>query len=206
MEKYTTRVIQRDATAHASLAALGVKLQEIDFLAPVRTLVRISQKVIDRYGVTIEDWSQLADQRTVNFANLAPGRYRFLVRAVNADGVASSEPAAFTFTILPPIWRRWWVTALAALVVGLITYALYRYRLRQLLELERVRPRIAADLHGDIGSSLSQIAVLSEVLRRKSGGDDSGLAKPLAQIAHVSRETIEKGLGRLRDFVGGLTA
>src|SRR6185295_3929968 len=26
-----------------------------------------------------EQWSQLADQRTVNFANLAPGRYRFLV-------------------------------------------------------------------------------------------------------------------------------
>src|SRR5215213_1885784 len=47
MEKYTTRVIQRGATAHASLAALGVKLQEIDFLAPVRTLVQISQKVID---------------------------------------------------------------------------------------------------------------------------------------------------------------
>jgi hypothetical protein len=47
MKKCTTRVTQRDATAHASLAALGVKLQEIDLLAPVRTLVHITQKVID---------------------------------------------------------------------------------------------------------------------------------------------------------------
>jgi hypothetical protein len=47
MEKYTTRVTQRDATPHAGLAALGVKLQEIDLLAPVRTLVQIAQKVID---------------------------------------------------------------------------------------------------------------------------------------------------------------
>src|SRR5262249_22204863 len=36
-----------------------------------------------------QDWSQLADQRRVNFANLAPGRYRFSVRAVNANGLMS---------------------------------------------------------------------------------------------------------------------
>jgi hypothetical protein len=47
MKKCTTCVTQNDATAHASLAALGVKLQEIDLLAPIRTLVQISQKVID---------------------------------------------------------------------------------------------------------------------------------------------------------------
>src|SRR5262249_41523395 len=44
-----------------------------------------------RYQIKLEgggsDWSSPSDQRKVAFANLAPGRYRFLTRAVNAEGV-----------------------------------------------------------------------------------------------------------------------
>src|SRR5262249_16909562 len=46
-----------------------------------------------------EDWSAPTEQRSVNY-RLAPGRYRFFVRAVNSDGVVSSNPATVTFRIL----------------------------------------------------------------------------------------------------------
>ena len=61
--------------------------------------------------------------------------------------------------MLPPFWRTAWFVSLAALTVAAGAYALYRYRLAQLLRLERVRTRIAADLHDDIGASLSRIAL-----------------------------------------------
>jgi ligand-binding sensor domain-containing protein/signal transduction histidine kinase len=138
-----------------------------------------------------EDWSPLAEQRTVNFANLAPGGYRFLVRSANADGVISETPASFSFTILPPFWQRGWFVALIALLTGLMAYAVYRYRLARLLELERVRTRIAADLHDDIGSSLSQIAVLSEVLRKQLGAPAAPVAKNLSLINRVSQEALD---------------
>jgi predicted phage tail protein len=54
------------------------------------------------------DWSASTNQRIVNYANLKPGTYRFRVRAVNADGVVSNEPASVAFTIVPPVWQRWW--------------------------------------------------------------------------------------------------
>ena len=138
-----------------------------------------------------EDWSQLADQRLVNFANLAPGRYRFLVRAVNADGVMSEPPASFSFTILPAVWQRWWFVAIVAAVAGLIAYALYRYRINQLLKVERVRTRIASDLHDDIGSSLSQISIISEVVRAQLTRDNPAFAAPLSTIAQTSRELVD---------------
>lgn len=138
-----------------------------------------------------DDWSQLADQRTVNFANLAPGRYRFLVQAVNADGVMSETPASFSLTILPPVWQRWWFIALVAVLVGVIAYALYSYRVRRLLEIERVRTRIATDLHDDIGSSLSQIAIMSEVVQQQVDGENQRVSHPLSVIAGTSRELVD---------------
>ena len=67
-----------------------------------------------------EEWSAPTDQRTINYASLSPGRYRFMVQAVTADGIISPTPATIAFTILPPLWQRWWFITLAALLVGLI--------------------------------------------------------------------------------------
>ncbi len=137
------------------------------------------------------DWSAPTEQRTVNFASLSPGRYRFFVRVVNSDGVASAQPAVVTFTILPPIWQRWWFLTLVALSLAALGYAAYRYRLRRLIELERVRTRIASDLHDDIGSNLSLIAGLSEVLRQQARQADSQIAERLSVIANASRQSVE---------------
>jgi signal transduction histidine kinase len=53
-----------------------------------------------------------------------------------------------------------------------------------------VRTRIATDLHDDIGASLSQIAILSEVAQR-GGGNGAPNGSPLAEIAGISRELVD---------------
>jgi signal transduction histidine kinase len=147
-----------------------------------------------RYQYRLEgtdaDWSAPTEQRSVNYAQLAPGSYRFLVRAISQDGVASAEPAIIVFRILPPFWQRWWFLAVASLLVLLAVYSIYRYRVRRLIELERVRTRIATDLHDDIGSNLSRIAMLSEVMRQQKG-DNASINERLSLIAGISRETVD---------------
>ena len=95
------------------------------------------------------------------YGSLAPGQYRFLVRAVNSAGMLSPQTARLTFRVLQPLWARWWFLVFAAAGLGSILYGLHRLRVRQLLALEQVRMTIATDLHDDIGASLSQIAILS---------------------------------------------
>ena len=136
-------------------------------------------------------WSPPSLSRSVHYANLSPASYRFLVRAVNSEGVASPRPASISFLILPPVWLRWWFQLLAAAVVAAAVYRLHRYRVARLLDLERVRTRIATDLHDDIGSSLSQIAILSEVASRQVDRAHPKLAEPLADIAGISRELVD---------------
>ena len=61
----------------------------------------------------------------------------------------------------------------------------------RLLELERVRTRIASDLHDDIGSNLSRMAILSEVAKRQIGDSAPEPARHLTEIADSARTLID---------------
>ena len=139
---------------------------------------------------TDADWSKPDKNRSISFANLGAGNYRFLVRAVNEDGLASVQPAAFQFKISPPIYLRWWFMALGILFVSAVAYAFYRLRLQKLLEVERTRTLIATDLHDDIGSNLSKISVLSEVVRIQLEREGKSDEKLLSSIADISRSSV----------------
>ena len=137
------------------------------------------------------DWGEPTSQTSVNYASLSPGSYIFKVRAINAQGVLSPTDATVAFTILPPVWRRPWFLALVLLAVGLAVYAQYRIRLRHLIEVERVRTRIATDLHDDIGASLSRIAILGEALMTQSGVIGREPRLLLSRIAETARGLLE---------------
>ena len=156
-----------------------------------------------------QDWNPPTAERTVNYAHLSPGAYRFQVRALTPSGATSAEPASVSFRILPPIWLRWWfIGSACALLAGLGTL-LYRYRVAQLLAIERVRTRIATDLHDDIGASLSQIAILSELVRGETDTQPES-ANTLGRIASISRDLVESmgdivwAINPRRDRVGDL--
>jgi len=131
------------------------------------------------------EWRPPSRDHAVNYPGLSSGKYRFLVKAVNSEGRESPEPAQINFTVLPPFWRRWWFESLIVAIIAAAVYAMHRYRVAQMLEVERIRTAIATDLHDDIGASLSQIAILSEVAR--VGGQD----EPLRKIASLARELVD---------------
>ena len=137
------------------------------------------------------DWSQPEVAREVRYTHLPSGRYTFRVIGRSGDGVWNETPATFSFAILPPVWARWWFIACALTAAGGSAYALYRYRLGKLLELERTRGRIAMDLHDDIGSSLTRISVMTEVAGRQSATDPETARGTLSRVGDTARELIE---------------
>ncbi len=166
-----------------------------------------------RYQIRLDgvdqEWSQPSDQRTVTYASIGPGRYRFAVRALTVDGVVSSNVAGFEFRVLAPIWARWWFLPTALVFAGAAGYGAYRYRIARVLQLANMRARIARDLHDDIGANLTRIAVLAEVVRRQKTVAP-GADVPLNSIATVARESMT-AMGEIvwavnpdRDRVGDL--
>jgi ligand-binding sensor domain-containing protein/signal transduction histidine kinase len=137
------------------------------------------------------DWNPPTEERSVHYASLSPRTYRFVVRAMNADGLTSWTPAEIQFIILRPIWQRWWFLTLAAAFLVGVVGLIYRYRVARLLELERVRTRIATDLHDDIGSSLSRIAILSEVVKQQTTMAKADAVETLTQVAETARGLVD---------------
>ena len=149
-----------------------------------------------------DTWSAPQQLRSMLLANLAPGTYQFEVRALSASGARSAQPASVAFRVMPPVWRRWWFITAAVLLLmsGLVAFERYRAEHRRainrareerLTELERVRRRIAADLHDEIGSSLTQISILSEVAQRQGSETTSNVRHALDTIAASSRDLVE---------------
>jgi ligand-binding sensor domain-containing protein/signal transduction histidine kinase len=138
-----------------------------------------------------QSWSKPGPQRSVTYAGLGAGRYRFLVRAINEDGVASDRNGVVEFTIVPALLDRWWMRLLLGLLVSITAYGAYRYRMARLLDLQRIRMRIATDLHDDVGASLSQIAILSEVARRNAEVPTQRWTSVLSDVAEISRQLVD---------------
>lgn len=107
-------------------------------------------------------WSRSVNAHSVLYANLQPGHYRFEVRSLGWNG-KYGPPAFFDFTIRPPFWKTGWFISLFLAFIIFCIYLFYRYRINQLVKLQQVRNRIATDLHDDIGSSLTNISILTEL-------------------------------------------
>ncbi|WP_164735523.1 ligand-binding sensor domain-containing protein [Pseudoflavitalea rhizosphaerae] len=126
-----------------------------------------------------------------NYALLPPGSYTFKVMCRNADGVDSPTITTLRIQVEPPFYRTWWFISLLVLLMAGIIYMVHRFRLNRLLEMERVRTRIARDLHDDMGSTLSTINILSEMARMKVNKDAGKTAEYLNKISDNSSRMME---------------
>ena len=64
-------------------------------------------------------------------------------------------------------------------------------RVRHLLAIEKLRTKIAADLHDDIGAGLTEISIMSEVIAQKLPDDQRGpVESELGGITTASRQLV----------------
>jgi signal transduction histidine kinase len=79
---------------------------------------------------------------------------------------------------------------LAAMALGAIWLLVARYRLQQRMKELQLRNQIAADLHDEVGSSLSSIHLLSRMAAQQIGTTQSG--DIIKKVSDNAQETMEK--------------
>ncbi len=112
----------------------------LEFTNPAQNQYRYQLVGVDK------NWVDLGNKNSIQFANLAPGTYIFMVLGSNNDGLWSEQPAQLQFTIRPPWWASWWAYLVYLALVATAIWAYYQYLLRQRIsEQEKLRLRELAD-------------------------------------------------------------
>jgi ligand-binding sensor domain-containing protein/signal transduction histidine kinase len=136
-----------------------------------------------------KDWIEAGTRNYAAYTHLPAGKYQFKVKASRDLSTEPSQITSLEIIIKPPFWQTVWFISLFVLIIAASLYGIYRYRISQLIRLQKVRNRIASDLHDDIGSALTHINILSELSK---AGVDPGSEASLF-LGRISEEVTNSG-------------
>jgi signal transduction histidine kinase len=193
----------RSAFYHPIAAGQG---HVLEFQYTATSLVD-SKRINFRYRLLGADseWSKETMERSVRYLNLRPGNYRFQVMAGSRHNVWSSEPVEFAFSLAPYFWQTKAFYGVSGAAVLAIAAGIQAYRLRwqqRLMKLEQQRAlateraRIARDLHDDLGTALTGLALELDVIGRDPKPELPVIHR-LGQTAKRTRDLAE----RMREVV-----
>ena len=167
----------------------------IDFTNPEKNTYAYKLAGLD------ENWMNCGTRRYVSYTNLAPGHYTFRVRSANNDGLWGATEASFVVIIEPPFWQTWWFFLACTLAVVGLGFFLHNYRvkakIREVVAVERIRKKAAADFHDELGNKLTKISLFSELVKRSLDGNESEADDYLGRIAGLSNSLYDG----MRDFL-----
>ncbi|KUG24911.1 two-component system sensor histidine kinase/response regulator, hybrid [hydrocarbon metagenome] len=159
-----------------------IYFSSLDFSAPGKNL----------YCYKLEDFenefSNSTSNRFVTYTNLNPGKYVLTVRGSNNNNLWNESGASLVLIIKPPFWLTWWFFMIAASLIVFILYSVYKYRINKILELERLRVKIASDLHDEVGSTLTKVSMRAQMLEMQINGEKE--SKNLKRISEQAREAV----------------
>lgn len=146
------------------------------------------------YGWRIDgvdnDWNYQREP-SLRITSLPYGDHLLRIKAQGSDGIWSARELTVPIRVVRPVHLRWWFIALCALMVSAVVYAIFRYRLAQAKKVLAMRDRIAADLHDEVGSSLSNIAMFGELMRDQLADQPPKVRRMVERITSNSAKALE---------------
>ncbi len=185
------------------------QLAERVHIGPYDNQVTISYSIADynkpegnRYQYLLEGlytkWHYVGNQTELVLPNLPPGDYRLLLRGAGSDGRWSTQQATIPISVYAAYYNTWWFRLTFVAILALIMWLIYRYRLSQVLKLQRLRLQIAEDLHDELGSSLTGIGIQTELLTVTEPSP-----KRVSKLTEISGQ-IQDAVSKLGDIVWSL--
>jgi signal transduction histidine kinase len=107
------------------------------------------------------------------------------------QGIESNNITTLRIDISPHFYQTRWFMILIFFSVFGVTYLIYLLRLNRLLAVERIRNKVARDLHDDVGSTLSTINILSSMAKTKLLTDPVKTSEYITKITENSQKMME---------------
>jgi len=140
-------------------------------------------------------WFFQGNANSIRYNQLPAGAYNLKIKGVDINGNKSKAGLEIPILVEQVFYKTWWFMVIVMLFISAIIYSLFQYRLQQALALERLRTKISSDLHDDVGSMLTGLAMQTEMLEMQA--TSKAEKNKLKRLTMLSRNTIS----HMRDFV-----
>ncbi|WP_209388407.1 two-component regulator propeller domain-containing protein [Rhodohalobacter sp. SW132] len=145
-----------------------------------------TQTVNNRYAYMLEgfedDWNYVGTQRNATYTNMNPGNYTFRVKAANHDGVWNEMGASLVLNIAPPFWQtNWFYLLMGFLGVSFFGF-IYRYKVMQVQQQNRLLEREVAERTEDLKETLRKLKESQKAVVDKA--HKAGMAEIAAGVLH----------------------
>jgi signal transduction histidine kinase/ligand-binding sensor domain-containing protein len=173
--------------------SISFQFAALDFTRPQANKVQFILEPWDKKWITTDD-------KNIRYTHLLPGNYVLKVKAANNDGIWSSEEK-LNLVVNAPFWQQTWFYILSAMlflviIIYITWFVSHQKILKRLRQLEKQhaidaeRNRISRDMHDEIGSGLTHIALLSELIQTQKKTDNA-IKSDLGNISIAARKLVE---------------
>jgi signal transduction histidine kinase/streptogramin lyase len=132
----------------ADARMLSLRFSALDLPAPERLVYAYRLEGFD------PDWVETnASERSATYTNLAPGAYRFQVKAGEPGNLANAPATVLAIEILPPWWQTTWARVLFVLAALAVLYAGYAWRVRIITRQRQQLRRLVADRTAELSQA-----------------------------------------------------
>jgi signal transduction histidine kinase/ligand-binding sensor domain-containing protein len=172
---------------------LSFQLSALDFTLPQANKIQYKLEGWD------ENWI-ISYNKNILYSNLPPGSYTFRMKASNSSGLMSREES-IRIIISSPFWQTAWfyILTTAFFISAIVVTTRYisqnrlKERIRELEKkhaVEKERNRISKDMHDEIGSGLTRIALMTELMNVHQQMDEK-TKHDVNEIAVSSRKLVQ---------------
>jgi Histidine kinase len=135
-----------------------------------------------------DDVAKKTHHPTTRYTHLNGGDYDFSVKC-STDTLTSTIKVHVERSLSEEWWFYPSLLLYGLLLAGAVTYFWNIYNLRQKLKVQTIRNHIAADLHDEVGATLSSIGISIRTIQKRLGEKDSIIAENLERMKITTDET-----------------
>jgi ligand-binding sensor domain-containing protein len=167
------------------------------------------------------NWSPVTKDHKITYSNLGAGKYTFMLKACNEDGIWNKKPVVLRFIITAPFWKSWWFIALLFLVVSGSVFIVFKWRVnrikakaaedqkklqleKEVVELEQKALRLQMNPHfifNALNSIQSQIGNDNEQAARYYLAKFSRLMRQILDNSRNASITLEEEVNTLENYL-----
>ncbi|MEJ0033315.1 MAG: ATP-binding protein [Bacteroidota bacterium] len=113
-------------------------------------------------------WVRIGNQNSLHLSQLPAGDHSIQILGKNLNDQQSLNTLTLNINVQQVFYKQAWFIALVLLTLIVVSWSFFKLKLNQLMEVQRLRTKIASDLHDEVGSMLTRISILTEVLKIKN--------------------------------------